>query len=136
MTIIKLGDSVLHDRKESPMSPSTTPDTPQEPNVTGCQPGDPRPHVAALLKLSALGWHVTEIRPGRAAPVIWRVTIRRYDGHASITLTEADPDAALDELFRYAAVDAEEARTRSPRSANAPARPAGRKGREGPRAAE
>jgi hypothetical protein len=122
------------------MSPSATPDTQQEPSLTGCRPGDPRPHVATLLELSALGWHVTEIRPGRVAPVLWRVTIRRYDGHASITLTEADPDAALDELFRYAAVDAEEARTpasesTASESTNAPAKRV-RKRREDPRSSE
>lgn len=93
------------------MSSSAAPDTSHDPSLTSCHPVDPRPHVAALLELSALGWHVTEIRPDRVAPVLWRVTIRRYDGYASITVTEADPDAALDELFRYAAADAEEART-------------------------
>ncbi|HWO22545.1 MAG TPA: hypothetical protein VNO30_27490 [Kofleriaceae bacterium] len=120
------------------MSPSATPDTQQEePSLTGCRTSEPRRHVAALLELSALGWHVTEIRPGRAAPVLWRVTIRRYDGYASITLTEADPDAALDELLRYAAVDGEAARTWSARSTNVPAR-RGRRSREEPhpRAAE
>lgn len=67
-----------------------------------------RPHVATLVALGAIGWHVTEIRPDRDAPVLWRVTITRYDGNLSITLAEADPDVALDELARYAAADAQE----------------------------
>ena len=127
------------------MSPSATPYTQQEANASSCRPGDPRPHVAALLELSALGWHVTEIRPGRVEPVLWRVTIRRYDGYASITLTEADPDTALDELSRYAAVDGKEARpaasgpaaagATASGAANVPARRR-RRGREGARAAE
>jgi hypothetical protein len=50
---------------------------------------------------------VTSIRPDRSAPVLWRVTIGRYDGFASISVTEADPDDALDELLRYALTDAE-----------------------------
>lgn len=61
----------------------------------------------ALLELGGLGWHVTEIRPDRDAPVLWRVTIKRYDGFASISVKDADPDDALDELLRYACVDAE-----------------------------
>lgn len=65
------------------MSPSAAPDTSHDPSLTSCHPVDPRPHVAALLELSALGWHVAEIRPDRVAPVLWRVTIRRYDGYAS-----------------------------------------------------
>jgi hypothetical protein len=86
------------------------PPCPRGAHTTDHHDADPRPHVAALLELSAFGWHVTEIRPdigGGDAPVLWRVTIRRYDGYASITITEADPDAALDELARYAAVDAD-----------------------------
>ncbi|HWO20996.1 MAG TPA: hypothetical protein VNO30_19650 [Kofleriaceae bacterium] len=67
---------------------------------------DPRPHVAALRELSLLGWHVTEIRPDRA---LWRVTVTRYDGDATIGVTDHDPNEALDEVIRYAAVDAEEA---------------------------
>lgn len=68
---------------------------------------DPRPHVAALLELRSLGWHVTAIRPDVAAPALWRVAIERYDGYASIVVTEADPDEALDELIRYAVADAD-----------------------------
>jgi hypothetical protein len=70
-------------------------------------PTDPRPHVALLLGLASLGWYVTKIRPDRDAPVLWRVTITRYDGYASISVTEADPDDAFDELLRYARTDEE-----------------------------
>lgn len=71
---------------------------------------DPRihPHVATLIALGRLGWHVTEIRPDRDDPVVWRVTVTRYDKDMSMTLLEADPDVALEELARYAAADAEE----------------------------
>jgi hypothetical protein len=69
-----------------------------------------RPHVATLAALAALGWTVTEIRAGRAAPVLWRVEVTRYDGAmAIIVLDAADPDAALEELARYAAADSEDA---------------------------
>lgn len=69
-----------------------------------------RPHVATLATLGALGWHVTEIRPSIDAPVQWRVEIKRYDGAVSIILIDAsDPDAAIEELARYAAADAEDA---------------------------
>jgi hypothetical protein len=67
------------------------------------------PHVATLIALGALGWHVTELRPSIDAPVQWRVEIKRYDGAvAIIVLDAADPDAALAELARYAAADAED----------------------------
>jgi len=65
---------------------------------------DPRPHVAALLELASLGWYVTSIRPDRS---LWRVTVTRYDGDATIGVTDIDPDAALDEALRYASVDDE-----------------------------
>ncbi len=67
-----------------------------------------RPHVATIVTLGAIGWYVTEIRPDidRDAPVLWHVTITRYDKNLSITLAEADPDVALEELARYAAADA------------------------------
>ncbi|HWO26379.1 MAG TPA: hypothetical protein VNO30_46945 [Kofleriaceae bacterium] len=82
------------------------PNVPKPPSTDN--PGtDPRPHVAALRELSVLGWRVTEIRPDRA---LWRVTVTRYDGDATIGVTDSDPDEALDEAVRYAAVDAEEAR--------------------------
>jgi hypothetical protein len=68
-----------------------------------------RPHVATLRALCALGWEVTELRPSIDAPALWRVTIKRHDGAvAIIVLDAADPDAALEELARYAAVDAED----------------------------
>ncbi len=68
-----------------------------------------RPHVATLAALGALGWHVTEIRPSNDAPVRWRVEIKRYDGAVSIVVIDAtDPDAALEELARYAMADAED----------------------------
>ncbi len=68
-----------------------------------------RPHVATLAALGELGWHVTEIRPSNDAPVQWRATIERRDGAVSIVVIDAtDPDAALEELARYAAADAEE----------------------------
>jgi hypothetical protein len=67
-----------------------------------------RPHLATLSTLGAIGWHVTEIRPDRDEPVLWHVTITRYDGNLSITLTDADPDVALAERARYASADAKE----------------------------
>ncbi len=68
-----------------------------------------RPHVATLAALGELGWHVTEIRPSNDAPVQWRVEMRRHDGAVSIIVIDAtDPDAALEELARYAAADAED----------------------------
>jgi hypothetical protein len=79
---------------------------------SGLRPDDSDPdrpersHVAAL---GALGWHVTEIRPSIDAPVQWRVTVKRHDGAVEIVVLDAaDPDAALEELARYAAADAEE----------------------------
>ncbi len=68
-----------------------------------------RPHVATLGVLGEFGWHVTEVRPSNDAPVLWRVEIKRYDGAVSIVVIDAtDPDAALEELARYAMADAEE----------------------------
>jgi len=68
-----------------------------------------RPHVATLTALGVLGWYVTEIRPARDASALWRVEIERYDRAVSITALDAtDPDAALEELARYAAVDAKD----------------------------
>lgn len=69
----------------------------------------PRPCAATIIALGASGWHVTELRPDVPAadePVLWRVTIERYDESMSITVTEADPEVGLEELARYAAVDA------------------------------
>jgi hypothetical protein len=68
-----------------------------------------RPHVATLGALGEFGWHVAEIRPSNDAPVLWRVEIKRYDGAVSIVVIDAtDPDAALEELTRYAVADAED----------------------------
>jgi hypothetical protein len=68
-----------------------------------------RSYPATLGALGELGWHVTEIRPSNDAPVLWRVEIKRYDGAVSIVVIDAtDPDAALEELARYAATDAED----------------------------
>ncbi len=91
------------------MSSSTNPDTPHPsgPYPTDPPSTDPRLYVAALLELRSRGWHVSEIRPDRDAPVLWRVVIVRYDRSAWITVIEADPDDALAELLRYAAADAE-----------------------------
>lgn len=91
------------------MPSPTTADTPRPRSLhaTDHHAADPRPHVAALLELRSLGWYLSAIRPDLAAPALWRVAIQRYDGNASITVTEADPDEALDELIRYAAADAE-----------------------------
>jgi hypothetical protein len=33
-----------------------------------------------IATLIARGWRVVEIRPSVDAPVLWRVTIERYDG--------------------------------------------------------
>ncbi len=68
-----------------------------------------RPHAATLAALGELGWHVTEIRPSTDAPVLWRVEIKRYDGAIAIVMIDAtDPDAAIEELARYAVADAED----------------------------
>jgi hypothetical protein len=107
------------------MPSSTNPDTPQgcSPHTAGHHETDPRPHVATLLELAALGWYVTAIRPDLSETVLWRVTIVRYDLSAWITATDADPDDALDELIRYAAADAEE-RSTMPAAATATDAPA------------
>jgi hypothetical protein len=55
-----------------------------------------------------IGWRVTELRSDFDVPVLWRVTIGRYDGGVLITAIAADPDDALDELARYAAVGEDE----------------------------
>lgn len=87
--------------------PSSTKPTPHPngPHTTDHHDDDPRPHVAALITLGALGWYVTQIRPDRIGPGLWRVPVERFDGHASISVIEVDPDDALDEAIRYAAID-------------------------------
>jgi len=79
-------------------SPSTNnPDTTQE--------ADQRPYVAVLLRLGELGWRVTELRADRTPPVIWHVTITRYDEDMTMSIVDANPEAALKELIRYASAD-------------------------------
>jgi hypothetical protein len=85
-----------------PSAPSNASNAADTANTTNTP--DPRPHVAALVELASLGWRVTEIRPHRE---LWRVTVTRYDGDATIGVTNIDPDAALDETLRYASVDDE-----------------------------
>ncbi|HWO18430.1 MAG TPA: hypothetical protein VNO30_06625 [Kofleriaceae bacterium] len=66
-----------------------------------------RPHVAMIEALDSFGWRVTEIRPSsHQRPALWHVTVRRVDLVASMSVTATDPDAALEELARYAAADA------------------------------
>lgn len=68
------------------------------------------PLVRHIVALEAAGWHLVGLRPSISGPeaetALWRVTIARYDENASITVTEADPDAALAELVRYTQADA------------------------------
>ena len=87
-------------------------------------PTDPRPHVAALLELAALGWHVVGIRPDREPPVLWSVTVRRYDHNVEITVHEADPDAALEEALHFAACDEDEPSVELPPESELPKPPA------------
>src|SRR5262245_59476635 len=90
------------------MPSSTNPNTPRPCGTHTTGPdADPRPHVAALLTLAALGWYVTAIRPDLTAPVLWTVTGRRFDAAASITVVESDLDDALEELVHYASADQE-----------------------------
>jgi hypothetical protein len=70
------------------------------------------PHTRSLVRriveLEATGWHVVRLRPSTSSETsaLWRVTIERYDQNATMTITEADPEAALAELVRYAKADA------------------------------
>jgi len=77
-------------------------------------PQDPhgRSHVRLIDALDALGWRVVELRPDRfdGKVSLWHVTITRVDFVASMTAIASDPDAALGELVRYTAVDAEDRR--------------------------
>jgi hypothetical protein len=84
-------------------------------DLAGRDDGDPDRRgcslVTTIATLRALGWHVTELRPSIDAPALWRVTIKRFDGAVSIIVLDAtDPDAAFEELARYAAADAEDLR--------------------------
>jgi hypothetical protein len=60
------------------------------------------------IALEAAGWHVIELRPSSTDELaLWRVTIERFDQSITMTLRDAeDPDAAMEELVRYARVDA------------------------------
>lgn len=99
-------------RKSKPPRRSRGSHTTGRPRVDRRLDPEGRPHVATMATLIALGWRVAEIRPRRVdEPVLWRVTIDRYDGAVSITAIDAaDPDTALEELARYAAADAEDPR--------------------------
>lgn len=74
------------------------------------QPAQACPLVRQIFALEAAGWRLVGLRPSslgaEAETARWRVTIARFDENASITVTEADPDAALAELVRYAQADA------------------------------
>jgi hypothetical protein len=62
--------------------------------------------VVVIEALEAIGWRVSELRPSIDRE-LWHVTIERVDLVASMTVTAPDPDVALEELARYAAVDAQ-----------------------------
>lgn len=73
------------------------------------KPRNARPHVHLIDALDALGWRVVEMRPDRldGRVSLWHVTVTRVDTVATMTAIASDPDAALGELVRYTAVDAE-----------------------------
>jgi hypothetical protein len=64
--------------------------------------------VSRIVELEAIGWHVVRLRPSTSdeASALWRVTIARYDQNATMTITEANLEAALADLVRYAKADA------------------------------
>lgn len=65
------------------------------------------PLMRDILALEDVGWHIVELRPSSTDELaLWRVKIERYDEHSTMTMTEADPGAALAELLRYVQVDA------------------------------
>jgi hypothetical protein len=70
------------------------------------------PQVCPLVRhgiaLEAAGWHVVEVRPsGTDELALWRVTIERYDQTMTMTVCDAiNPDVAIEDLLRYAQVDA------------------------------
>jgi hypothetical protein len=82
------------------------------PEADAARSHDPASHACALvhhaIALEAAGWHVTELRPsGTDELALWRVTIERYDQAMTMSVRDAvDPDAAIEELVRYAQVDA------------------------------
>jgi hypothetical protein len=67
-----------------------------------------RRHMHHILALKRVGWRVVEIRPEPIASdvALWHTTITRLDGDASITVTSVDLDDGIEELVRYAEVDA------------------------------
>jgi hypothetical protein len=64
--------------------------------------------VRSIVEFEAIGWHVARLRPSTSgeASALWCVTIERYDQNATMTITEANLEAALAELVRYAKADA------------------------------
>jgi len=64
--------------------------------------------VGHVIALDALGWRITEIRPGliNGDVSLWRVTAERVDLDASINMAAANPASALAEIVRYASADA------------------------------
>jgi hypothetical protein len=67
-----------------------------------------RSRVAAIVALDAIGWRVTELRPAIGhGHGLWLAKIERVDLVASMTVIAPDPDVALQELARYAAIDSE-----------------------------
>jgi hypothetical protein len=84
---------------------------------------DTRAHVTALRELAALGWHLVEIRPDHEPPVLWTVTVRRYDHNVEVKVTDADPDAALEEALHFAACDEDEPSVELPPESSPPPMP-------------
>lgn len=65
------------------------------------------PFVRDILALEDVGWHIVDLQPSSTDELaLWRVKIERYDEHATMTMTDADPGAALPEILRYVQVDA------------------------------
>ena len=100
VALMKPGRTYAVRRHRPAPVPPSNPDGDEEPAAL--------PLVRHILELEALGWHVVRLRPSRTGdePPLWHVTIERYDEGATMTMTEADPDAALAELVRYAQADA------------------------------
>ncbi len=88
-------------------TPPDASDRSAPPGASGLSAPQVRPHVAVLGALDQLGWRVTELRPSTDhGSALWIVSIERTDFGARMTVTDADPDVALEELARYASVDA------------------------------
>ena len=106
----------------SPSRKSTGPKRPRRshalhrhtPKAAAVPSAPPRAHPLErhVTALEAAGWRIVALRPsspcGEAA--LWSVAITRADREASMTVSAADPDAALAELVRYASADATERR--------------------------